>query len=120
MLKQKLLALVSILIGVLFSVSPVFAHAVVKPSTAGIGAFTDFTLGVPSEKDSATVSVKLMIPEGINSVSPIVKPGWKVEVINSSKQGEPDDDGNTNPIPEAILWTGGSVPAHQKDFFMFS
>lgn len=102
------------------SAGPVFAHAVVKPATAGIGSFTDFSLGVPSEKDSATIAVKLMIPDGINSVTPIVKPGWKVEVINSTKTGQPDDDGNVSPIPEAIIWTGGSIPAHQKDFFMFS
>ncbi len=98
----------------------VFAHAVVKPASVGVGSFNDFTLGVPSEKDASTTAIKLFVPEGINSVTPIVKPGWNVQIINSDKQGEPDDDGNTNPIPEAIVWTGGSVPAHQKDFFMFS
>ncbi len=117
---KKIITIISLSLGILISAGPVFAHAVVKPSQAGIGSFTDFSLGVPSEKDVATVGVKLMIPDGINSVSPIVKPGWKVEVVNSTKQGQPDDDGKIAPIPAAIVWTGGSVPAHQKDFFMFS
>jgi uncharacterized protein YcnI len=120
MLRQKIISSFISLLMFLISASPAFAHAVVKPETAGVGSFTDFSLGVPSEKDLATVGIKLILPAGINSVTPIVKFGWKVEVINSQKQGQPDDDGNTNPIPEAIVWSGGSVPAHQKDFFMFS
>ncbi len=120
MIKKNILTIFSMLVMFLGSATPAFAHAVVKPNTAGVGSFTDFTLGVPSEKDAATVSVKLFIPEGINSVTPIVKPSWKVEVINSDKKGQPDDDGNVSPIPAAIVWSGGSIPAHQKDFFMFS
>ena len=104
----------------LLSVSPVFAHAVVKPNTAGIGSFTDFTLGVPSEKDVATVGVKLMLPDGLNNFSPIVKSGWKVDVKTSTVNAQPDDDGNLKPVPVEINWTGGSVPAGQKDFFIFS
>lgn len=117
---SKIVSQILVVFVFLISVSLVSAHAVVKPNTAGVGSYVDFTLGVPSEKDSATTSVKLFIPEGINSVSPIVKSGWSVKVEDSSKTGEPDDDGNVSPIPEAIVWTGGSVPAHQKDFFMFS
>ncbi len=117
---KKIMATFTSIISMLVFVAPVFAHAVVKPGQAGVAAYTDFTLGVPSEKDVATTGIKLMIPAGVNSVTPIVKAGWKIEVINSTQPGEPDDDGNVSPIPEAIVWSGGSVPAHQKDFFMFS
>lgn len=117
---KRFLCLIALIISLILGASPVFAHSVVKPSQVGIGTFQDFSLGVLSEKDVATIAVKLMVPEGINSVSPIVKPGWKVEVLNSTKTGQPDDDGNVNPIPEAIVWSGGLIPAHQKDFFMFS
>lgn len=119
-MQKMLLGLFSIVFGLSFFSTSVFAHAVVKPNTAGVGSYTDFSLGVPSEKDAATVQVKLLIPEGITSVTPIVKNGWTVEILNSAKQGRADDDGKSNPIPEAILWKGGSIPAHQKDFFVFS
>lgn len=103
------------------SAAPVFAHAVVKPSTAGVGSFTDFSLGVPSEKPVATIKVQLMIPSGLNFVTPIVKPGWKVDVKSAADpSGKLDDDGNPAQVVSEIDWSGGSVPAAQKDFFMFS
>ena len=119
-IKKIAIGVLTLVSSFLLSVSPAFAHAVVKPNTAGIGSFTDFTLGVPSEKDVATVGVKLMLPDGLNNFSPIVKSGWKVDVKTSTASAQPDDDGNLKPVPVEINWTGGSVPAGQKDFFMFS
>src|SRR5258708_1204417 len=119
-IKKIAIGMLTLVSSFLLSVSPVFAHAVVKPNTAGIGSFTDFTLGVPSEKDVATVGVKLMLPDGLNNFSPIVKSGWKVDVKTSTVNAQPDDDGNLKPVPVEINWTGGSVPAGQKDFFIFS
>jgi uncharacterized protein YcnI len=86
-----------------------FAHAVVKPSTAGIGSYTDFSLGVPSEKDNvSTISIQLMLPKGLSSVSPFVKPGWQIEVKNNQN------------MPTEIYLTGGIIPAGQKDSFGFT
>ncbi len=90
----------SLTTGILLALSTgsVFAHSVVKPNTAGIGAFTDFSLGVPSEKDSATTSVRLVLPEGLNFVTPVVKQGWKIEVktnpVASGAQMPTADDGD--------------------------
>ncbi len=118
---KKILAVMTLILGFSISAIPAFAHAVVKPNQAGVGAFTDFTLGVPSEKDAATVGVKLMIPAGLQNISPIVKPGWKIDVKQSpDPSGAKDDDGNPAMIVSEIDWSGGQVPAHQKDFFMFS
>lgn len=122
---KKLIALFSVLLAILFSAGPAFAHAIVKPNQAGISSFTDFSLGVPSEKDSSTVAIKLMLPKGLQSISPIVKPGWKVEVVNGpippGQQVQPDDDGNMpTSVPLEIDWTSGAIPSGQKDFFMFS
>ncbi len=119
-IKKIVIGLVVLSSSLWLSTAPVFAHAVVKPSQAGIGSFTDFSLGVPSEKDVATTSVKLMIPEGLNFVSPIVKPGWKIEVKSAPDPSKLDDDGNPAKVVSEIGWTGGSIPAGQKDFFMFS
>ena len=120
-LKFRIVGVLAILVAGLFNAVPAFAHAVIKPSTAGVGSFTDFSLGVPSEKDSATIMVELMIPAGVQNISPIVKPGWKIDVKQSpDPTGAKDDDGNPAMIVTEIDWTGGQVPAHQKDFFMFS
>jgi uncharacterized protein YcnI len=100
------------------------AHAVVSPNQANIGEFINFSLGVPSEKPVATVGIKLMLPDGLSYVTPFVKPGWKIEVKQKPevKDGKPvmTDDGTQAQIVSEIDWTGGSIPADQKDQFMFS
>jgi uncharacterized protein YcnI len=88
------------------------AHVVVKPSEVGIAAFQTFTVGVPNEKDTPTVAMKLLIPNGVKSVSPNVKTGWTIDV---KRAGE----GEERRVTE-IDWTGGSIPAGQRDEFLFS
>lgn len=107
----------------LLCVSPALAHVVVKPSSAGVAAFQTFTVGVPNEKDNPTVGVRLLIPEGLQHISPNVKPGWTIEV-NSTSEGMKGDVLNTGEkaprkVTE-IVWTGGSIPAGQRDDFLFS
>ncbi len=91
---------------------PLSAHVVVKPSEVGIGAFQTFSIGVPVEKDIPTIGIKLLIPEGLDYVSPNVKSGWK---INTKKSGT----GETSKVTE-IDWTGGVIPSGQRDDFVFS
>ncbi len=88
------------------------AHVVVKPNQAGVASYQTFTVGVPNEKDIPTVALKLLIPEGVKSVSPNVKPGW---AINLTKNGEGEDAKTTE-----INWTEGEIPAGQRDDFLFS
>ncbi len=88
------------------------AHVVVKPTAVGVGAYQTFTMGVPVEKDMATTGVKLVIPDGLKSVTPNVKPGWTIEV---KKEGEGDNAKVTE-----IDWIGGTIPAGQRDDFVFS
>lgn len=84
------------------------AHVVVRPNTVAPGAFQTFTVGVPNEKDMATTGLRLVIPEGLQFVSPTVKPGWTITV---TKDGE---------TVKEIAWTGGTVPVGQRDDFTFS
>lgn len=91
---------------------PALAHVVVKPAEVGVAQFQTFTIGVPNEKDNPTVAVRLVVPEGLKHVSPNVKPGWTIQV---KKEGEGEDARVTE-----ISWTGGSIPAGQRDDFLFS
>lgn len=120
-MKKILPSLVLVLV-FLLSANIVSAHAVVKPAQVGIGAFQVFTLGVPSEKPIATVSVRLVLPDGLNLVTPNVKAGWKVEVKNQSTGKQiKDDDGMMmdEQKPTEIDWTLGNIPAGQRDEFSF-
>jgi uncharacterized protein YcnI len=89
-----------------------FAHVTVQPGEVGLAKFQTFTVGVPNEKDTPTVAVRLVLPEGLNHVSPTVKPGW---TINVKRSGEGEAARATE-----IEWTGGQIPAAFRDEFTFS
>jgi uncharacterized protein YcnI len=93
-------------------VSPVNAHVTVKPNTANAAAYQVFTVSVPVEKDIPTTQVRIVIPDGLKSVTPNVKPGWQ---INLAREGE----GEAAKVTE-ITWSGGNIPAGQRDEFLFS
>jgi uncharacterized protein YcnI len=69
-------------------------------------------MSVPNEKDNPTTALRLVIPDGLTSVSPTVKPGWTISV-------KKDGEGEEAKVTE-ISWTGGSIPAEQRDDFTFS
>lgn len=93
----------------LLVVHPALAHSTVSPARTFTQKSETFSLSVPTERDVPTVGVRLLIPPGLDRVTPIVQPGWQITV---QKDGE-------DRVTE-ILWTGGSIPAGQKQLFLFS
>jgi uncharacterized protein YcnI len=118
---KKIFKSLGVLAAVLFlGVSVASAHVSVKPSQAGIGSFQTFTLNVPSEREAATVMVRLVLPEGLGHVTPTVKPGWQMEMKHAGEQmGEGSEHENEGPVTE-IIWRGGSIPGFFRDEFSFS
>lgn len=96
--------------GMLFA-SVASAHVIVRPSQVGIGAFQTFVVGVPNEQDTATISVRLVLPDGLKEVVPNVKAGW---TITEKKTGTGDAA-----VVNEITWTG-SIPVGFRDDFSFS
>ena len=94
------------------SVGTASAHVVVKPSSVGVASFQAFNTSVPNEKDVATTSLRLIVPDGLKYVSPTVKPGW---TVTSKASGT----GESATVTE-LDWNGGSIPAGQRDDFTFS
>lgn len=90
----------------------VSAHVVVKPTKVGVGTFQTFSVGVPVEKNNATVKVRLVLPDGLKHVTPNVKHGWTIETVKAG-QGEAA-------VVKEIIWKWGAIPAGQRDDFMFS
>lgn len=87
---------------------PAMAHVAVGPKKVGIADWVTFIVSVPNEKDTATTQIKLVVPPGLDSVLPTVKPGWKTTV-------EKDAQGQVT----AIVWVG-SLPPEFRDDFTFS
>jgi uncharacterized protein YcnI len=104
------IALVSALVSLPVGIAS--AHVVVKPAEVETAAFQTFTIGVPTEKDVPTTKLRLVVPQGVGHVTPTVKPGWRIDIV---KDGEGEDA-----VVKEIVWSGGSVPAGQRDDFTFS
>lgn len=122
---KKIAASGAALASVLVFASTAFAHVVVSPKEVGVGKFQSFSVGVPVEKDIPTVGVRLLLPEGLNYVTPNVKPGWtitvkKEPVMKDGKQVMSEDGDEKVERASEIIWAGGSVPAGQRDDFLFS
>ncbi len=93
---------------ILASASQVAAHVTVKPGEAGTAAYQVFTVNVPNEKEIPTVAVKVLVPEGVTSVTPTNKAGWDIAV---------ERDGAA---ARSITWSGGEITDSFRDEFTFS
>ncbi len=102
-MQKSISIIIEVLLLALLHITPALAHVLVKPAEVGVAAYQTFTIGVPNEKDNPTVALRLVLPEGLKSVTPNVKPGWTVTAQNNE-----------------INWTGGSIPTGQRDDFIFS
>ncbi len=106
-------ALVLTMVAITSVLSPYsLAHVTVKPAQVGVASYQTYIAGVPNEKDVPTTSLRIVVPEGMTSVMPNVKPGWTI----STKTVK---DGDTEKVSE-ISWSGGSIPVGQRDEFSFS
>ncbi|BBI32179.1 YcnI family copper-binding membrane protein [Cohnella abietis] len=77
---KKSLALTLVLLFSIGFAGLASAHVTVQPKEVPAGSYQVFTVRVPSEKDSATTSVKLAIPDNV-AVSRIEpKPDWTYEI----------------------------------------
>lgn len=92
--------------------STAMAHVVVKPADITTSTFQTFTMGVPNEKTTPTTSIKLLIPDGVQSVSPTQKAGWN---INVEKTGSGEAA-----VTKSITWSGNTIGVGFRDDFTFS
>jgi len=99
---------------------PVSAHVTANPDSGAAGSYfqTSFRISHGCEQ-SPTISVHVSIPDGILSVRPQAKPGWKVE-IRKKKLPEPVQGGHGKMVEEVvtdIVWSGGKLSSEQYDEF---
>jgi uncharacterized protein YcnI len=110
---KKLLAIISVaglIVGLSSGIAS--AHVVVQPKQVETAAFQSFTTGVPNEKTVAVTKLRLVIPDGLQHVTPNVKPGWSIDI---AKEGNGEDA-----KVKEITWSGGQIPAGQRDDFVFN
>jgi uncharacterized protein YcnI len=108
--------------GALAAASFAFAHITLENQQAPVGASYKAVLRVPHGCDgSATVAVRVRIPEGYIDVKPMPKPGWKLDTVKGKYQKPMGLRGAT--VSEGVTevdWSGGNLPDAYYDEFVLT
>lgn len=100
--------------------APAAAHVTANPNEAPAGSYFRTALRVSHGcKDAPTVAVRVKLPEGVASVKPQAKPGWRIE-IKMRKLDRPIQAGHGHAVHEVVdevAWRGGPLPNEHFDEF---
>lgn len=99
---------------------PSHAHITLHPDTAPAGTYFQTAFIVPHGcAGSPTVALNATIPDGITSVKPQMKPGWKVSL--TYRQIDPPVESEsgtmTDRVVASVQWRGGPLPDELYDSF---
>lgn len=101
--------------------TPAFAHASLEQREAPVGTYQKITLRVPHGcEGSATLKLRVRVPEGVTGVKVQPKPGWTLETVKG-KLAKPVSDGHGGQITEGVtevVWTGELLDEHYDEFVM--
>lgn len=100
--------------------SPAAAHITLETKQATIGGSYKAIFAVPHGcSGSATVKIRVQIPEGVIAVKPMPKAGWNVDVVEGKYASEYDYHGNklSSGVKE-VMWSGGKLRDKNYDEFI--
>ncbi|RDL48413.1 hypothetical protein BLJAPNOD_04688 [Ensifer sp. M14] len=103
------------------TVFPAMAHITLDNGSAKVGSTYKAILRVGHGCDGkATVALRVRLPEGVISVKPMPKPGWKVEKTHGeyAKAYELHGQQQTSGVRE-LIWSGGNLADDEYDEFVF-
>jgi uncharacterized protein YcnI len=108
--------------GALALSSAALAHVTLEQKEAAIGASYKAVLRVPHGcEGSATVALRVRIPQGFLDVKPMPKPGWKLEV-KRGPYAKPVSLRDAK-VSEGVIevdWSGGNLPDAYYDEFVLT
>jgi len=108
-------------VAILIAAPGAAAHVTLEQRQAPADSYYKAVLRAPHGcKGSPTVRMRVRLPEGVTSVKPQPKPGWKLE-ITRAKLAQPLDDGHGGKITETVgevAWSGGALADEHFDEFM--
>ncbi len=105
-----------------FAASPASAHITLENREATIGSSYKAVFAVPHGcAGSATIKIRVQIPEGVIAVKPMPKPGWNVEAIKGKYAGDYDYHGaKLSDGVREVVWSGGKLSDDNYDEFVIS
>lgn len=103
-----------------FAIAPAAAHVTLEGKQAVIGASYKAVFAVPHGcAGSATIKLRVQIPDGVIAVKPMPKAGWNVESITGKYATEYDYHGRkfSEGVKE-VAWSGGKLIDQNYDEFV--
>src|ERR1051325_5325833 len=111
-----------IVAGTTLAAMPAAAHVTLENRQASPGSYYKAVFAVPHGcAGSATVKIRVQVPEGVIGIKPMPKPGWTIETVKGKYTTEYDFHGSK--ISEGIkevAWSGGKLADDNYDEFIFS
>lgn len=104
----------------IFTAFPASAHVTLEKRQATVGDYYKAVFAVPHGcAGSATVKIRVQIPEGVIGVKPMPKAGWNLETIKGKYAAAYDFHGNklTEGVKE-VAWSGGKLADDNYDEFV--
>ena len=102
--------------------TPAAAHVTLEKRQAPVGSYYKAVFAVPHGcAGSATVKLRVQIPEGVIGIKPMPKPGWTLEMVKGKYATEYELHGSklSEGVKE-VVWSGGKLPDHNYDEFVVS
>ena len=103
-----------------FTASSANAHITLETHEATIGSSYKAVFAVPHGcAGSATVKIRVQIPEGVIGVKPMPKAGWNVETVEGKYATEYDFHGaKLSQGVKEVVWSGGQLLDRNYDEFV--
>jgi uncharacterized protein YcnI len=106
--------------GAALAALPANAHVTLENRLANPGSYYKAVFAVPHGcAGSATVKIRVQIPEGVIAVKPMPKAGWNVETVKGKYSTSFEYHGAT--ISEGVkevIWSGGKLADDNYDEFV--
>ena len=105
-----------------FAASPAIAHVTLEKRQAPVGSYYKAVFAVPHGcAGSATVKLRVQVPEGVIGIKPMPKPGWTLETVKGKYAAEYEFHGSklSEGVKE-VVWSGGKLADSHYDEFIFS
>ena len=106
----------------LFIATPALAHVTLENRQAAVGSYYKAVFAVPHGcAGSATVKVRVQVPEGVIGIKPMPKPGWNLETVKGKYAAEYELHGSKflEGVKE-VVWSGGKLADDNYDEFVFA
>ena len=122
MLNARQSGLIGGIVVAVLSASSASAHITLENREATVGAPYKAIFVVPHGcAGSATIKIRVQIPEGVIGAKPMPKAGWNLDVVKGKYASEYDFHGAklTEGVKE-VVWSGGKLPDEFYDEFVIS